>query len=395
MRAEALLKRMQNMSDEGISPFSTPDIVSFTSVIRAWSQSKSVDAAEKAESLLLQCRERSITYKTVTPDTIMYNTVLQAWAEHRESQKENFKSNARGETGARRAESLLRLMKESDRTISDEVSYNIVMNAWFKSGNHRAAAERARELFGEMKQEYLEGDINKKPDAITYNTVIKIIGQSPSKSSFDEARALIDEMQVLGLKPGTLTYNHLMSATVKSGEPDAVEKAEALLQEMEEMYKKGNNDVRPTEVSFNILLHAYAKSKDRRNAVKAEKLLDRMVETLEQDGREGTGASTQSFASVLDAYANCGNSQAAEDLFDRMAASGRVQVNTVTYNTVLNAFAKSGDKNAPYRAEALLDRMQTEYESGNKDARPNVISFSSVLNSWAKSSLEGAAERAE
>lgn len=70
-------------------------------------------------------------------------------------------------------------------------------------------------------------------------------------------------------------------------------------------------------------------------------------------------------------------------------------MNTVTYNTVLNAFAKSRDKDAPYRAEALLNRMQAEYEAGNENVMPNAISFSSLLNSWAKSGLEGAAERAE
>ena len=62
MRAEALLRRMGSMSEEGINPLSAPDTVSFTSVIRAWAKSKTADAAEKAESLLLQC------YRTICQD---------------------------------------------------------------------------------------------------------------------------------------------------------------------------------------------------------------------------------------------------------------------------------------------------------------------------------------
>lgn len=395
MRADALLRRMEQMSDEGINPLSTPDTVSFTSVIQAWARSGTEDAAEKAESLLLECRERSINAKLAAPDLVMYNTVLHAWAGHRERRSDDSRSKARGETGARRAESLLRLMKETDGVSLDEVSYNIVMNAWFNSGNHKAAALRANELFEEMKREYRDGDKSKKPDVITYNTMIKTIAQSRMKGCFDEARALIDEMQAEGHAPQSFTWNHLMSAMVKSGEPGAVEKAEGMLNEMEAMYKNGNKNVRPGEVTFNILLHAYAKSKNPHYAEKAEKLLNRMVETLEQDGRQGTGPTTESFASVLDAYAKCGKSEAAENLFRRMAESGQVQVNTVTYNTVLNAFAKSRDKDAPYRAEALLNRMQAEYEAGNENVMPNAISFSSLLNSWAKSGLEGAAERAE
>jgi hypothetical protein len=61
VRADALLRRMQKLSDEGVNPLCAPDTVSFTSVIQAWSNSSSTKAAEKAEALLFQCRERCYT----------------------------------------------------------------------------------------------------------------------------------------------------------------------------------------------------------------------------------------------------------------------------------------------------------------------------------------------
>ena len=101
------------------------------------------------------------------------------------------------------------------------------------------------------------------------------------------------------------------------------------------------------------------------------------------------------FATVLDAYAKSGQANAAESLFNRMTDSQHIGANTISYNTVLNALTKSKDRDAPLRAEALLNRMQEEYEAGNRNVRPNSISFSCLLNCWARSSQEGAAEHAE
>jgi len=383
------------MSDEGLNPLSCPDTVSFTSVIQAWSRSSSKEAAEKAEALLFECRERSTEKNSVAPDIVMYNMVLHAWAGHNKRERDELRSERVDETGARRAESLLLRMKESGEISPDVVSYNIVMNAWSNSGNYIAAARRARDILEELKARHRAGDEKSEPDVITYNTAIKLIARSRVQGCFDEAKALMEEMQEVGHKINAVTCNTVLAALVKSGEPDAVKIAESMINDMESMYKEGNKNVRPGEVTFNILLHAYAKSKDPDDSIKAEKLLDRMVETLGQDGRQGSGPSVKSFATLLDLYARTGQSEAAELLFDKMARSGKVQFNTISYNTVLNALSKSNDKDAPYRAEALLKRMQQEYEAGNEDVKPNTISFSSLLNIWAKSDWDFAAERAE
>lgn len=390
-QADALIERMQRMSKEGVNPQASPDNVSFTCVIQAWSKSSSRQAAERAEALLLQCRDASTKNKSVSPDVVMYNMVLQACAGQRLTSQER-NSQRVDETGVRRAESLLQQMKHSNNVSPDVYSYNILMNVWYNSGNYKRAASRARELLEEMKQAHGAGNDKVKPDAITYNTVIKLICQSGIRGSFDEAKSLMDEMGAEGPSIQAMTYNTVMGALVKSNEPNAVRKVEEMFQDMERMYQEGNKSVRPTESTFNILLNAYAKSKDPRDAAKAEQLLNRMIESSENDNNNAAGPSVQTFATVLDGYARNGQADAAESLFNKMNPE---HVNTVSYNTVLNALARSRDKDAPYRAEALLNRMQKEYEEGNENVRPNSISFSSLLNTWAKSGLDGAAEHAE
>ena len=60
----------------------------------------------------------------------------------------------------------------------------------------------------------------------------------------------------------------------------------------------------------------------------------------------------------------------AEAVFDRMNKEAKknpaVSPDVVTYGTIINAWAKSGLKEAPYRAEVLLQRMQDMYDTGNE-----------------------------
>lgn len=424
-KADMLLQRMQQMYDEGLNPEACPDIVSFTSVIRAWARSSSPQAAEKAEAVLIKCRELSGKDKNITPDIIMYNSVLDAWASD-DIWSGRVSGKRADDTKALRAESLLQQMKEADEVRPDMCSYNIVMKAWFRSGKPSVAARRARELFDEAKRGYLAGDENLKPDVISWNTLIKLVSKSGMPGCFNEVRSLIKEMEQEGCRPDTRTYHAVMYSMVKSGAKGAAKMVEDMVVDMEQKFRDGETDVRPNEITFNILLHAYAMSNDPDSAAKAEKVLAKMIALSEQENRRDAAPSLISFSTVLDAYAKTGQAEAAESLFYKLKDFKHIEVNTVSYNTVLNALAKSKDKDAPSRAEALLNHMQQEYESGKKSVRPNqiryvgnvlepcgcippthshtpqslcslsaLVSFSSLLNCWANSDEDGAAERAE
>ena len=69
--------------------------------------------------------------------------------------------------------------------------------------------------------------------------------------------------------------------------------------------------------------------------------------------------------------------------------------NTVLYGAVLDAWAKSGRREAPKRVEAILHHMEQLNQQGNADVRPNTVSYNAIINAWAKSREKGAAQRAE
>ena len=73
---------------------------------------------------------------------------------------------------------------------------------------------------------------------------------------------------------------------------------------------------------------------------------------------------------------------------------------TNSFNIVLNALAQGKEKKSAFRAEALLQRMESLSSSAEESGRitincpPDETSFNTVLNGWASSRQRGDAERA-
>ena len=68
----------------------------------------------------------------------------------------------------------------------------------------------------------------------------------------------------------------------------------------------------------------------------------------------------------------------------------------VSYNTLINAWAKSDDPTAPVMAEKVLGEMLEASRNGIVELKPDAISFSTVLDAYARRSDDpNAARRCE
>lgn len=158
----------------------------------------------------------------------------------------------------------------------------------------------------------------------------------------------------------------MLSAWAKSGARGAPERAEAILRKMDEL-SKVDDFVAPDNISFNTVLHAWARSNSKWAAKRAESILRHMDKLHE-------------------------------------AGTSNIQPDTVTYSTCINAWARAAayhtfnerDGISPARnAEAILHRMEDVYQTGaNPRAKPNLLVYNTVLNAWSKSGEHGAAKRA-
>ena len=131
---------------------------------------------------------------------------------------------------------------------------------------------------------------------------------------------------------------------------------------------------------------------------KADDLLAFAEQAYERD--PALSPDIKSYSIVLDAYAKIGDPEGAEAVSRRLeklweAGNAKVKPNTILYNTVINAWAKSQGKGAAQRAEAILEHMEQLHQQGHEDVRPDVISYGAVINAWARSREKGAAQRAE
>ncbi len=75
-----------------------------------------------------------------------------------------------------------------------------------------------------------------------------------------------------------------------------------------------------------------------------------------------------------------------------------IKPNVVTYGAVIDAHAKSGERGAAARADALLAEMIQQHQADPvmyADLRPNTYVFNTVINCWAKSKEQDAASKAE
>jgi len=112
---------------------------------------------------------------------------------------------------------------------------------------------------------------------------------------------------------------------------------------------------------------------------------------------------TISFNAVLDAWARSGDRVAprrAEQILDHMdelyrSGNKGVKPDRYTYNTLINVWAKSGERGSAARAEHVLSVMEKRFRDGDHDFKPNTRTYTSVIDAWAKSGEKGAARRAE
>jgi hypothetical protein len=106
------------------------------------------------------------------------------------------------------------------------LQYNVVINAWAKSGGLGAEAE-AEKLLAKMHRLHEEGDPDVKPNVVTYGAVIDAYAKSGEKGAAALADTLLAKMILLhqtdpathaDLRPNTYVFNTVINCWAKSDE---------------------------------------------------------------------------------------------------------------------------------------------------------------------------------
>ena len=242
-------------------------------------------------------------------------------------------------------------------------------------GRNTAAAQRCHQLLNNMLELYDSGKwIKNRPSLLCFNAVISAYANSPESGSADKAEKMLNRLLDLYfdedrphynyLRPDTITFNSVVSAWAKSTEEAAVYNAEEIVKKMEKFSNANGSKflpVEPDKFTYTSLLQAWIRS--------------------------GLGATSADNAEII-----------LKTMLDKYySGNKRFLPNQKAFTQVINAWGKcSADGNdfAVKRAIAILDEMESLYNDGCSDLKPDIITYSSIIDTIAKSRLPNGSDLA-
>lgn len=158
------------------------------------------------------------------------------------------------------------------------------------------------------------------------------------------------------------------------------------------------------------MLGCLSKSKTEQSCLAAEDMLSEMerLASSKGGGSESVRPDAVSYTSVIEAFANVGDTDNAERILDRLIKlyaqhnDPQLRPTTRCFNSVLKAWAQQSrqcrrsapDVQIPPRAESLLTRMRRLHKAAGVPVKPDVISYNLVMDIWANTRLPQSSKRA-
>lgn len=380
-RAETILHEAAKLHNEGVLDL-PPNSVSYSSVLECYSKSSKPGAAERAAAILNEMDLRSRRGEThLRPNDVSYRHVMAAFA-------------ARGmvqETEETLDKMLDEIKKGNRHAIPTARTMNLALTA-LSNSNDPNAGSKALLLLKRMEQLHGNQKVDGKPDVVSYTLALKCISNSPNQSGGEEAERLLSEMETrasqgeTSLAPNTMTYSTLIQIYGRAGLP---EKAEAVLERMHQKHQEGIWDVTPNKRTFTSVLQAWARSRLRGKTERALAILERMKELHNHGVLHDVKPNFITYAAVLSAMASsnrkedCSRAMQLLDEMEQLAEKDPdVAPNDVAWNFALKTFANIGDG---IKAQECLAKMYHKFESGVLATRPSTTSWQTVVEAWTRS----------
>ena len=148
---------------------------------------------------------------------------------------------------------------------------------------------------------------------------------------------------------------------------------------------KTNIAVRPTTVSVAAVMNAWVRSDRSEAPQKVQEWFDTLI-TLHEEGWPDLQPNVFVYNILLKSHARAGNVEQSEQLLQDMLTqeNNMVQPDTISFTTLLNAYAQQGTHASMARAETLLEQMHELFQAGYEDIQPNTVSYTTVMDGYAR-----------
>ena len=373
-----------------LSPKTPATVQNFNFVISQLGKSGKVWAGQRAEDVLNFMLDNK---NKCPPNTVTFNLVMDAYA----------KSSLR-DAGEKAAAVLERMNSLSDAGIlkdvkADRVSYNTLMNAYAKSSDIMPGS-LAEAVFDELEVLYeVTQDETLKPDIVSYSTLLNALARGGDPYSANRAEEILLQMlkdykdDRSNVKPNTVCFNEVIYAWAKSPDPEAPRRAEGLLRIMQDMYHSdGNQDVKPDTRTYNVVLYALANSKDVDSPIRAALLLEQM-----KGDDDSIKPDSVSYSTVISAFAKHGGFGAVNStlsLLEELYESD-IEVDSSFFSNLIYCLTRTNAEEAPTAAELIIMDLTKRIDAGTVNVTVNTEIYNALINCWGKSGNRGSAARAE
>ncbi len=226
-----------------------PNLVSFTSVISAWSRfsGTDVEAAQRAEDIFNLLDELSVLDPELRPNAFTFHAVMNAFS----------KSSLPG--AATKAQDLLDKMLErykagEDGAKPNRISFSICIMTWSKS-EESGKSQRATILLKQMQELSREG-YDTLPDIGIYNSILRAFANDNDEDKATKAEQILEQIEISNLKPDLITYNNVLRCCCSTKSDDRQLQRNAVRIATHTLLKIQKGGIKPDPYTFNFFIKA-------------------------------------------------------------------------------------------------------------------------------------------
>ena len=248
-------------------------------------------------------------------------------------------------------------------------------------------SQKAEFYLDELDRKYKELQNEElRPNNVSYNTCLSSFAKADNEKDAQRCEQILRRMQDSDdeyLRPDSFTMTNVISAWAHSNNP---ERAEEILNTMQSLYEQGDEALKPTIVSFGAVLNAWAR---QGNILRAEAIVNHMEELMDVEGYEEMRPNTVIYNILINCHAKSREREAVEKTEAILAKmnkfKGIASPTTVTYNSMLSALHYSAGDNY-VKAKELLWQME-EASKNDPSIQLETITFTTFFRILAKSKV--------
>jgi pentatricopeptide repeat protein len=244
-----------------------------------------------------------------------------------------------------------------------------------------------------------------RPDSFSFNTVIQQWARSRTPEGGRRAERVLDRMLAFhhngnaDVRPDERSFAYIIYHYTKGAgrlEAKAPDRAMKLLRKMIKMYRQGYKELLPSHqnktnpiFAFTSVIDAHSVLRRPDSGIVGDELFNAML--LLGRNIDALRPNTYALLSILYAWSSCGSVDAGEratELLMRMehdmaegvkrGEESRMRTTQRCYILAQTAWARSPSERKAEGALEVLEMMEKNFASGNKDARPTVQAYSMV-----------------